>query len=318
VDTEALRWFQQVAEGVSVTEVGDIYGVTQSGVSRGLARLEQQVGTPLLQRSGRALRMTYAGAAMKPHVDAMLNDLDDGLAAVHEVVDPDVGTVALAFQPSLGTWLVPFLVGGFRAKHPGVRFVLRQARDDVVVAVLSGGRVDLEITTLRPSTDRIAWRRLLLEPLCLAVASGHRLAPLSEVNLAQSANEPFVALRPQSMLRRLGVELCQRAGFEPGIPFEGDDLPTVLAFVSAGLGVAIVPAARETTLAGRSPVRHLPIADPAAVREIGLAWSLERRMLPAAERFRRHIIATATASGVPAVAAAGPAGHDGELDRDAR
>ena len=65
VDTEALRWFQQVADGVTVTEVGELYWVTQSGVSRGLARLEAEVGTPLLRRNGRTLRMTQAGAAFK-------------------------------------------------------------------------------------------------------------------------------------------------------------------------------------------------------------------------------------------------------------
>ena len=53
VDTDALRWFQQVADGTTVTEVSELESVTQSGVSRALARLEAQVGTPLLRRHGR-------------------------------------------------------------------------------------------------------------------------------------------------------------------------------------------------------------------------------------------------------------------------
>ena len=68
VDTDALRWFSQVADGVTVTEVSELEQVTQSGVSRALARLESEVGTPLLRRSGRTLRMTHAGAAFKRHV----------------------------------------------------------------------------------------------------------------------------------------------------------------------------------------------------------------------------------------------------------
>ena len=118
VDTEALRWLQQVADGTTVTEVSELEPVTQSGVSRALARLEAQIGTPLLRRSGRTLRMTHAGAVFKPHLDALLHHLDDGIAAVNQLIDPDTGTVALAFQPSLGTWLVPDLA---RSSGPRTR-----------------------------------------------------------------------------------------------------------------------------------------------------------------------------------------------------
>ncbi len=118
MDTEAIRWFQQVADGVTVTEVSELERITQSGVSRALARLESEVGTPLLRRSGRTLRMTHAGTAFKRHVDTMLHELDDGLAAVNQLIEPETGTVSLAFQLSLGTWLVPDLVSSFRADHP--------------------------------------------------------------------------------------------------------------------------------------------------------------------------------------------------------
>ncbi len=113
MDTDALRWFQLVADGYTVTEVSDVFGVSQSGVSRALARLEDEVGTPLLHRQGRVLRMTYAGSAFKRHVDALVNNLDDGLAAVGEIVDPESGVVTLAYPLSLGSWLVPGLVGSY-------------------------------------------------------------------------------------------------------------------------------------------------------------------------------------------------------------
>jgi len=72
--------------------------------------------------------MTHAGAMFKPHLDALLHHLDDGIAAVGQLIDPDTGTVVLAFQQSLGTWLVPDLVRSFRAAHPGVGFRLTQVR----------------------------------------------------------------------------------------------------------------------------------------------------------------------------------------------
>jgi LysR family transcriptional regulator, transcription activator of glutamate synthase operon len=93
-------------------------------VAPGLRRLEAELGMPLLRRSGRRLRMTRAGEVFKRHVDALLHQLDDGIAAVSQLIEPDTGTIALAFQQSLGTWLVPDLVRTFWAARPGVRFRL--------------------------------------------------------------------------------------------------------------------------------------------------------------------------------------------------
>src|SRR5687768_15208660 len=89
MDVAALRWFQLVADGGTVTDVADAHGVSQPGVSRALARLEADVGAPLLHKSGRVLRVTHAGRVFKRHVDGMLHRLDDGLAAVNELVDPE-------------------------------------------------------------------------------------------------------------------------------------------------------------------------------------------------------------------------------------
>ena len=146
VDTDVLRWFKKVAEGATATEVSDLEGVTQSGVSRALARLEEQVGTPLLRRAGLRLRLTQAGEVFKPYVDALLHQLDDGMTAVSQFVSPETGTVRLAFQQSLGIWLVPDLVRTFRALHPAVGFHLRQVTNQGPVGSLAAGDADLEIS----------------------------------------------------------------------------------------------------------------------------------------------------------------------------
>lgn len=117
--------------------------------------------------------------------------------------------------------------------------------------------------------------------------------------------EPFISLRPASALRQLTDNLCDQAGFRPAVVFEGDDLSTVRGFVAAGLGVAIVPAPRAgSPESATGPVRYAEILDAGAIREICLRWSAERRLLPAAELFRRHVITRATAGRVPALSTA--------------
>ena len=247
------------------------------------------MGAKLLMRSGRLLRLTRAGNAFKTHVDAVLHHYDDAVAAVGEMVDPETGVVALGFQLSFGTWLVPRLIAGFRVEHPKVRFVLQHADDDPESGALVAGRYDLEITSMRPRHDRVAWEPLFSQRLSLAVPSDHRLARRRTCRLEAAAEEDFVMLQPSWALRRLTEELCAQAGFEPRVAFECDDLQVVRGFVAAGLGVAVVPP-REGHERPTGAVRVVQLLDSAATRELGLAWSLERRLLPSAQLFREHTL----------------------------
>ena len=151
----------------------------------------------------------------KRHVDALMHQRDDEILAVNQLIEPDTGTVALAFQRSLGTWLVPNLVRGFRAAHPRVTFQLNQVRDELQSAALDGGRADLEIGTRRARSPALRSRLIAIEPLRLALGRDHRLGrrPMS---LAEVAEEPFVSLRRTSALREQKDALCAQAGFRRG------------------------------------------------------------------------------------------------------
>src|ERR1700760_4099748 len=186
MDTDVLRWFQLVAEGATVTEVSELEMVSQSGISRALARLEAQVGPPLLERSGRTLRLTRTGEVFKPHADQLLAELRAGLDAVAQSVSPETGTVAVTFPQSLGSWLVPDLLGSFRADHPGIGFRLTHATDELHGLPLDGGSADLEIGTrlfrtgpeaVRPGDLAVRTRQIAVEPLRLGAAAGHPPAP---------------------------------------------------------------------------------------------------------------------------------------------
>lgn len=291
MDTEALRWFQLVADGTTVTEVADIFRVSQPGVSRALARVEAEVGVPLLHRTGRVLRPTHAGTVFKRHVDALLHRLDDGLASVAELVDPETGTVTLAFQLSLGTWLVPTLVSEFRQAHPRVQFRLQASDDAVGSPILTEGRVDLEFTARRPDNPDVHWEHLLSQPLALAVPADHRFARRATIDLADAADEEFVMLGASWELRALTETLCNAAGFAPRVAFEGDDLPVVQGFVEAGLGVAIVPVPTRRKDPSHRSETLVRLTDAGARREVGVARSRSRRLLPSADLFRQHVLA---------------------------
>ena len=124
----------------------------------------------------------------------------------------------------------------------------------------------------------------------LAVATDHPLAGRRDVSLTEVAGEPFVMRRAPSGMRTQTLELCQAAGFDPEVAFEADDLPTVRGLVAAGLGVAVVPAMGLPAPTTFARTRLLPLTDPGAQREVGVAWVEGRPLLPSAESFRRFVL----------------------------
>ncbi len=318
MDTDVLRWFKLVAEGVTVTEVSELEMVTQSGISRALARLEAQVGTPLLERSGRTLRLTRTGEVFKPHVDRLLAELRGGLDAVAQFVSPETGTVAVAFPQSLGSWLVPDLLGSFRAAHPGVAFRLTNARDELHGLPLDGGAADLEIGTrrfrtgpeaTRPGDLAVRTQRIGNEPLRLALPATHPLArraaqpagPVTVLSGSAMPGHPAGGGRPRAVHRPAAHISAAQAGRRP---VRGSGLPPQDRLrgrrpVQRPRPGDSGPRRRHRPrparrLPGRrpGPVLYLPILDDGADRDIYLTWPADKPLLPAADLFRRHVIDT--------------------------
>ena len=294
MDTNVLRWFQLVADGATVTEVSELEWTSQPGVSRALARLSEEVGAPLLRREGRVLRLTRAGATFKHHVDAMLHQLDDGLAEIAQLMDPESGVVTVAFPHSLGEWLVPGIAAGFLKKHPDVQLELSARHDETTPATGTSSEIDLELTTLRPHGRAHYWRGLLREPLRLLLPEGHPLAAdTAPIPLARLGGECLITMRRTSQLWVVTDSLLSRHGIEPTAGLVADDLPTLYGYVAAGLGVALAPGRL------RAGVRLQRLAEDDAFREIGLSWATGRRLLPSATLLRDHILGLAKSRRLP-------------------
>ena len=292
MDVRDLRWFQQVADGVTLTEISDLESVSQSGISRALRKLETEVGTPLLRRSGRTLRLTRPGRDFRRHLDVALQALDDGLAAVQQLLDPESGTVSLAFQPSLGTWLVPGLVSAFSQAHPGVHVKLTSKQDNELdPAVGRGTDVELELSTRPPQDPTLRWQVLVRETLLLGVGPAHPWSDRKEVDLAEAVDQVFVATHPMSHLWEVTQQLCRDAGFTPRVGVVCEDLPTTRAFVASGLGVAVFPVP-DAWVPTHEGLHVVPIVNQGAYRDVGISWSTEQPMLPSAQLFLDHAVRT--------------------------
>jgi DNA-binding transcriptional LysR family regulator len=282
-----LRQFAVVAREQHVTRAAELLGITQSTLSRNIARLEADLGTSLFLRSGRGVVLTRAGAALLPYVERAADELAAGMGRLDADTSPDHGRVAVAFLHSLGGRAIPALVREFRTGHPAVRFTLVQGSDDVNLDKLRTGVVDLCLTSPVPDEPGIVARRLDDQRLGLVVPGGHRLAGRHRVRLAEVAAEEFVGLERGYGLRRITDGWCRQAGFTPRLAFEGEEIDTVLGLVAAGLGVALLPAGLG---ADRDDVAEVDVTEPRTSRTIALAWRAGERLIAPVEAFRRCVL----------------------------
>jgi DNA-binding transcriptional LysR family regulator len=280
MDLTTVRWFLTVAEHGHVTRAAADLRVSQPGLSRAIARLERELGTALFDREGRGVRLSRYGEVFREHALRLVAEEDSARRALALVADPDRGELRLGFLHTQGATLVPDLIRRFRRRYPRVTFRLLQDSTARMEAAVRVGEADFAIVSPRPADPAFSWWPLVVERLLLAVPAGHRLARRSRVRLADVAGEPFIAMRPGYGLRAITDELTRQAGIRPEIAFEGEEISTVRGLVGAGLGVAIVPPPAQG-----EGVCHLPIADPAASRTVGLIWVTGRTRTPVAENF---------------------------------
>jgi LysR family transcriptional regulator, transcription activator of glutamate synthase operon len=286
VNLEELQWFVVLAETEHVTDAAAQLSVSQPTLSRALARLERQAGTPLFDRVNRRLRLNAYGQIMLEHARRSIAEMQSAAERITALRDPDTGRVRLAFLHSLASWYVPEQLRRFRKSVPSVEFDLIQGPAHEITQRVLDGQTDIAITAPRPARPEFAWRRLYVDQLCLAVPHGHRLSSRARVRLSAAAGEPFVMLGDRAGLRQLTDDLLAEDGVSPDIVFEATEIPTVEGLVAAGFGVAVVPIPRD----GSKPKTvHVPLSNAGAKREVGLVWDRHRTLPPPARRFEEFL-----------------------------
>lgn len=282
-----LRDFVAVARTQHVTRAAETTGVPQPTLSRSIARLEADLGLDLFVRTGRALRLSRAGALLHEHAERALAELETGLRAAAGEASPDSGRVAFGFLHTLGGSAVPLLLREFRAEHPRVRFDLVQRSHDVLLDLLRAGTIDLCLASPLPDEPGLATRAMHEQPLRLVVPVDHRFARRRRIRLAEAAHEQFVGLARGYGLRATTDALCRAAGFVPRLAFEGEEIDTLRGLVGAGLGVALLPA----DVAGSVlRVAEVEVTDPRTARTIGLVWRDQAAEPPAVRAFRATVL----------------------------
>jgi LysR family transcriptional regulator, transcription activator of glutamate synthase operon len=287
MEMHQLTYFESVSRHLHFTRAAEELNVAQPSVSQQIRKLETELGAPLFHRMKRHVALTEAGKTFLPHARAVLQRLEEARLEVQELSGLRKGTLAVGATPSVGTHLLPRALSVFSRRHPGIALAFREAGSRTLLSLLEEGELDMAVVIQPIRHPALETSPLLEEELLLAVPRKHPLASgQRRVRLAQLRQEPFVLLRESAYdLRDQTLAACRRAGFEPVVALDGGEMDSMLRFVAAGIGVAILP---EMVLADIDR-RHGPVAvrriQPGLNRSLVLARRRDRYFSAAAREF---------------------------------
>lgn len=251
MDLARLRVLAAVAREGSVTAAAEALHYAQPSVSHHLARLEAEVGVPLVQRAGRGIRLTDAGRLLAARAEEILGRVSSAREEVAAHAGLQVGRVRLAAFPSALATVVPPVASRLADEHPGLEVVLTEAEPPEALAALRRGDVDVallfEYGDGAPPTG-MSVATVFDEPLYVVTPKGGRW-PGERTDLATFARERWIGGCERCRTHLLAS--CERAGFTPVIDFETDDYVAAQALVAASLGVTTLPGL--ALLANRHP-----------------------------------------------------------------
>lgn len=286
MEWQHLEYFQTLARVKNFTKAADELALTQSALSRSIAKLEEELGVPLFERKTRGVSLNRYGEIFLQYVNRVTQEITLAKQEIKDLVDPFHGVISLAFIHTLGSNYVPDIIHSFRETYPGIQFQLLQDSTRKIMSQLESGEIDLGFCSPNKPYENINTVPIVDEELFLIVPKSHRLAEKQQVELHEVANDPFVTYRHESGLREVIDHLCQEAGFTPHVTFEGVGDATIAGFVAANFGVALIPFIPGLDM---NKMTLLRVTEPQCRRTIHMAWRTDRYMSPAVRHFKQFI-----------------------------
>jgi len=279
-----LQSFRAVADEGSFHGAADALDYTQSAISQHVMALEGALGVRLFDRSRgrRTVALTEAGRLLLGHVETITDRLQAARADLLAYAAGETGTLRVGVYQSVGTRILPAIIGRFAEAWPGVDVQLREAAsDEGLMDLVEPGQLDLTFGVLPVPDGPFEGVELIRDPFVLVVPAGSPLAGMTS----------FPSIELISEQRLIGFRSCRSTkwvekqiratGREPNFVFRSEDNGTVQAMAGAGLGSALVPLLAVDTA---DPLVSIIPTDLEA-RRIALMWHRDRYRSPASRAF---------------------------------
>ena len=278
LDVRKLRLLRELAHRATIAAVAEALCYTPSAVSQQLAALERDAGVQLLQRTGRRVTLTPAGAVLAEQTEAVLALLEEASATLAAARSGPAGPLRIGAFPTAVRTILPAALVALGRDYPGLELMVTELDPAAVPDALRSAALDVALVhdydyvPVRP--DPALDTEPLLEEAIYLASPGPSPEP-AEDPIWSHRDASWIVGSPATLCYLMAVRACQAAGFTLRIRHHADDFATVLALVAAAQGVALVPqlgaidppldviltrlpTRRRTRIAYRNGSRHQP------------------------------------------------------------
>lgn len=284
MDVQALRYFVEVARQRGFTRASETLHVTQPAISKSVRALEEELGTPLLLRERRQVKLTEAGRIVLERAQGVLDSLRVIEEEVVELAALRRGRLRIGMPPIVGVAFFPPLLAEFHQAHPGITLELREEGSHHLEALVLNRELDVGAIVLPTDEKAFGTMPFVRDELRAVLHPSHPLARRRELALRELEATPFVLYRPEFALHGHIIEACRRSGFKPAVVSESSHWDFIVAMVAANIGVALLPQTICRQL-DPSQVRSIPLARPIIPWNAALIWRRDRHLPPATRAF---------------------------------
>ena len=284
IELRHWRQFVTVAEELHFGRAAARLNMTQPPLTQAIAQLERSLGVVLFARTKRSVQLTREGFALLAQAQELLQHAQGLAMQAQALAEGELGRLKLAFVSTVGFSLLPPWLMAFRQQYPSVELELIEATGDVQLQMLRSGEVDagFMLHAVGFTAPGLQQQRVAQEPFVLACPAQHPLAHFETVRLQDVLPQPLVIF-PQRIAPSLFDAIAgmyRDAGLPLQVEQQAIQMQTIVNLVSAGLGLAWVPACVRQFQ--RTGVVYREVKGAVPQCETSLVW---QRSSPALTRF---------------------------------
>jgi len=267
-DLADLRLFVAIVEAGSITKGAAQAHLALASASERLRNIEDEAGTPLLQRRARGVATTEAGEALMRHARAMLEQHQLLRRELHEFAAGARGTLHLYANTGALSEYLPEKLAPWLAKRPHLHLELKERTSPEIVQLVAAGHAEAGIASDAVEPHELQCIRLVKSDLVLIVPSAHRLARHERLRFADALVEPFVGLSGHSALQDLVEAEALSAGGRLSTRIRLKTFEGLCEMVACGVGVGVIPLPAAQRFQARFAFRVIALKDAWASRSL--------------------------------------------------
>lgn len=287
-----LQIFVAAAKNLSFARTAEALHLTPPAVSMQLKQLEENIGLPLFERSGREVRLTAAGGLFVHHAARILGEIKDTEFSLQSLLDAETGQITVGMV-STAKYFMPRMLAGYSRENQGVEVQFMVGNREVILQKLVDNELDLAIMGRMPSEVDATSLPMAVHPYVIVAPPDHPLGSAKSFDFQELRGETFLLREEGSGSRRVAEEMFKNHLFTPAKTLSLGSNETIKQTVMAGMGVSLISLHTLMLELKTGALQILDVQGTPIERKWYLVHMNGKRLLPSGQRFKTYLLENA-------------------------